>query len=187
MDLNLKAYTDEAVATADFKVGQCDGLLATSIRTKVWVPTPAALDNGGAATVVRNGKIDMDASYEVIRKAMQVLASPAAEKFSVQDKFEVAGIVPTGALYTFVRDKEIFKKGFSGVRMPAFDNDKLQALLIARAGATPVAANIRNFVTLFNNGNTDVVFAPAVAYFPLEINKGVGTKGGVSRLSLIHI
>ena len=47
-----------------------------------------------------------------------------------------------------------------------------------------MAANIRNFVTLFNNGNTDVVFAPAVAYFPLEINKGVGTKGGVSRFPL---
>ena len=182
--LNLKAYTDESVATEEFKVGQCQGLLATTIRTKAWVSTPAALDYGGAATVVRDNKVDIEASYDVIRKAGMALASPNAEKLMVEGKHEVAGILPAGALYVMVRDREIFKRGFAGARMPAFDNDKLQAYLIAKAGGVPVAANIRNFATMFNNGNVDVVFAPAVAYMPLELNKGVGSKGGISRFPL---
>ncbi len=184
ISVNLKAYTDESVATEDFKVGQCQGLLATTIRTKSWVSTPAALDYGGAATVVRDNKVDIEASYDVIRKAGMALASPNAEKLMVEGKHEVAGILPAGALYVMVRDREIFKRGFAGARMPAFDNDKLQAYLIAKAGGVPVAANIRNFATMFNNGNVDVVFAPAVAYMPLELNKGVGSKGGISRFPL---
>lgn len=184
MEINLKVYADEKVAAEDFRVGQCEGLLASSMRTKNYNPLTASLDNGGVATIVRNGKIDMDASYQVITKAIQVLAAPGAEKLNVQDRFEVAGIAPMGAIYIFVRDKTIFKRGFAGVRMPAFDHDKVQAYLIAKAGAQPVSVDMRNFVTNFNNGNTDVVFAPAVAYQPLEIFRGVGNSGGVSRFPL---
>lgn len=184
VDITVKPYLDERVAAEDFKVGQCNGLLATSIRTKTYNAVTAAMDHGGAVTIVRDGQIDLDASYQVIQRAMQALASPAAEKLNVQDRFEIGGILPTGALYIMARDKDIFKRGFAGARMPAFDDDKVQAYLIARAGATPVSANIRNFVTLFNNGGVDVVFAPAVAYLPLEIYRGVGTKGGVSRFPL---
>lgn len=184
VELTVRPYIDERVAAEDFRVGQCDGLLATSIRTKSYNAVTAALDHGGAVTIVRDGQIDLEASYQVIQRAMQALASPAAEKLNVQDRFEIGGIVPTGALYIMARDKDIFKRGFAGARMPAFDDDKVQAYLIAKAGATPVSANIRNFVTLFNNGGVDVVFAPAVAYLPLEIYRGVGTKGGVSRFPL---
>jgi hypothetical protein len=184
VDITLKAYTDERVAAEDFRVGQCDGLMATSIRTKPYNAVTAALDYTGAATIVRDGKIDLDASYQVIHKALQVFASPGAAKLSVQDRFEVGGIVPSGALYTIARDKTIFKRGFAGTRMPAFDHDKVQAYLIAKIGAQPVSADISNFVNKFNNGGVDVIFAPAVAYQPLEIYRGVGSKGGVSRLPL---
>ena len=68
--------------------------------------------------------------------------------------------------------------------MPAFDHDKVQAHLINLIGAQPVSADLRNFVTKFNNGGLDVIFSPAVAYLPMEINKGVGSKGGISRLPL---
>jgi hypothetical protein len=184
IEINVKVYSDEKVAAEDFRVGQCEGLLASSMRTRPYNTVTATLDAGGVATVVRNGKIDMDASYQVIAKAIQVLAAPGADKLNVQDRFEVAGIAPMGAIYIFVHDKAIFKRGFAGVRMPAFDNDKVQAYLIAKAGAQPVSVDMRNFVTTFNNGNTDVVFAPAVAYQPLEIHKGVGNSGGASRFPL---
>lgn len=184
MEVNIRPYIDERVASEDFRVGQCAGLMATSIRTKIYNSVTAALDHGGVATIVRNGKIDMDASYQVLQKAGQVLASPGAEQLNLQDRFEVGGIVPLGALYTMARDRTIFKRGFAGARMPAFDHDKVQAYLIARAGAQPVSVDMRNFVTMFNNGGLDVVFAPAVAYQPLEIYRGVGTKGGVSRFPL---
>jgi Family of unknown function (DUF6091) len=184
VDVDLKVYTDEKVAAEEFRVGQCEGLLASSMRTRAYNPVTATLDAGGVATVVRNGKIDMDASYQVIAKAIQVLASPGADKLNVQNRFEVAGIMPMGAIYIFVHDKTIFKRGFAGARMPAFDHDKVQAYLIAKSGAQPVSVDMRNFVTTFNNGNTDVVFAPAVAYQPMEIFRGVGKSGGASRFPL---
>jgi hypothetical protein len=184
IEFSVKVYSDEKVAAEEFRVGQCEGVMASSMRTRPYNPVTATMDAGGVATIVRNGKIDMDASYQVIAKAIQVLAAPGADKLNVQDRFEVGGIVPMGAIYIFVHDKGIFKRGFAGVRMPAFDNDKVQAYLIAKAGAQPVSVDMRNFVTTFNNGNTDVVFAPAVAYQPLEIYKGVGNSGGASRFPL---
>ncbi|RZL02936.1 MAG: hypothetical protein EOP36_06760 [Rubrivivax sp.] len=183
-ELKLKAYTDERVASEDFRVGQCDALLATSIRTRPYNGVTVAIDYAGASTIVKDGKIDLDASYDVVRKAIQLFASPAAAKLTVQDRFEVGGIIPMGGIYTFARDRAIFKKGFAGTRMPAFDDDKVQAYLIQRIGAQPVSSDISNFVTKFNNGSVDVIFAPAVAYKPLEIYRGVGTKGGVSRFPL---
>lgn len=184
VELKLKAYTDERVASEDFRVGQCDGLMATSIRTRPYGPVTAAIDYGGTATIVKEGKIDINASYEVVRKAIQVFASPGAAKLAIHDRFEVGGILPMGAIYTFARDRAVFKKGFAGLRMPAFDDDKVQAYMIQRIGAQPVSADMSNFVTKFNNGSVDLIFAPAVAYKPLEIYRGVGTKGGVSRFPL---
>ena len=184
VDLIIKSHTDERVASEEFRVGACDGLMATSLRTKPYNAVTAAMDYGGVATIVRNGAVDMAASYQVIHKALQVFASPAAAKLNVQDRYEVAGIVPFGPIYTWVRDRTLFKRGFAGTRMPAFDHDKAQAHVIALIGAQPVSADTRNFANKFNNGGLDVIFAPAVAYRPLEINKGVGTQGGVSRLPL---
>jgi hypothetical protein len=184
MEIKLKSYTDERVASEDFRVGQCQGLMATSLRTKTYNPTPGAMDYGGTATIVRDGKIDMDASYEVVRKAIALFSSPAAAKLVVNDKYELGGILPTGAVYTFVRDRNIFKKGFAGAKLPALDDDKVQSYLIQRIGAQAIACDISNFVTRFNNGALDAIFAPAIAYKPLEIYRGVGTNGGVSRLPL---
>jgi hypothetical protein len=184
VDIKLRAYSDEGIAAEDFKVGQCEGLLATSIRTKPYNGVTAAMDTAGAATIVRDGKIDMDASYKVIHKALQVLASPQASKFTIQDRFEMVGALPLGPIYVMVRDKTLFKKGFAGTRMPAFEHDKSQAYLIARLGAQPISVDTKTFVSKFNNGATDMVFAPAVAYQPLEIYKGVGKDGGVNRFPL---
>ncbi len=184
VNLGIKAYTDEHVASEEFKVGMCDALMATSLRTKPYNAVTAAMDYGGAATIVRDGTVDMAASYQVVHKAMQVFASPAGAKLNVQERFEVVGIVPFGPIYTWVRDRTLFKRGFAGTRMAAFDHDKAQAYVIAAIGAQPVSADTHNFATKFNNGGLDVIFAPAVAYKPLEIGKGMGTQGGVSRLPL---
>lgn len=182
--LDLKAYSDESVAAQDFKVGQCDALLATSMRTRSWVSLPTALDYPGAATIVKDGKVDIEASYQVIGQALRALATPQADRLMTQGDHEVAGIVPIGATYLLLRDRTLLKRHLAGARMPAFDNDKLQLYMIAKAGGVPVAANSRNFGTLFNNGNLDVVFAPALAFQALELHKGLGTSGGVSRFPL---
>ena len=40
---------------------------------------------------------------------------------------------------------------------------------------------------MFNNGSVDAAYAPAAAYKPLELYKGVGEKGGVIRYPLAQM
>ncbi len=184
-DIELKVYVDERVAVEDFRTGQCDAVMATALRTRSFNPLTAALDSVGASTVVKNGKLDMNASLEVVRKTVQTFSSPKAASLMVQGAYEVGGIVPLGAAYAFVNDRQISNlEAASGKRVAAFDYDKAQAQLIQRVGARPVAADVTNFGTMFNNGNVDVVMAPSIAYKPLELYKGMGTKGAVHRFPL---
>ncbi|MDO9235456.1 MAG: DUF6091 family protein [Aquabacterium sp.] len=184
-DLELKVYIDERVAVEDFRTGQCDAVMATALRTRVFNPLSAALDSAGASTVVRNGKVDMTGSYEVVRKTIQTFASPKAAALMVQGNYEVGGVVPLGAAYAFVNDRQISNlEAASGKRVAAFDHDKAQAQLIQRVGARPVVADVTNFGTMFNNGNVDVIMAPSIAFKPLELYKGLGNKGAVHRFPM---
>jgi len=42
-----------------------------------------------------------------------------------------------------------------------------------------------NFASKFNNGSVDFIGAPSLAYKPLELNKGIGKKGGIVRFPLM--
>ncbi|WP_290695280.1 putative solute-binding protein [Aquabacterium sp.] len=184
-DMELKAYVDERVAVEDFRTGQCDAVMATALRTRAFNALTAAIDSVGASTVVRSGKLDMNASLEVVRKTIQTFSSPKAAGLMVQGAYEVGGIVPLGAAYAFVNDRQISNlEAASGKRVAAFDYDKAQSQLIQRVGARPVAADVTNFGTMFNNGNVDVVMAPSIAFKPLELYKGMGTKGAVHRFPM---
>ncbi|RZI82275.1 MAG: hypothetical protein EOP38_16450 [Rubrivivax sp.] len=186
--IDLKAYTDERVAVEDFRAGQCDAVAATSFRTKPYNLLAATVDAIGATTFARNGKLDMDASYEVLRRAIEILSSPNASKLMVNGQYEVAGIVPIGAAYPIVNDRKINSvEAAAGKRIAALDVDKVQTMTITRIGAQPVASDITNFASKFNNGNVDVIFAPALAYKPLELYKGIGTKGAISRMPVTFL
>lgn len=184
-DMELKAYIDERVAVEDFRTGQCDAVMATALRTRAFNPLSAALDSVGASTLLRHGKLDMAGSIEVVRKTVGTFSSPKASALMVNGNHEVAGIVPLGAAYAFVNDRAIANlEAASGKRVAAFDHDKAQSELIQRVGARPVSADVLNFGTLFNNGNVDVVMAPSIAFKPLELHKGMGSKGAVHRFPM---
>lgn len=184
--IQIKTFTDERVAVEEFRTGQCDGVVATGLRTRPFVAAPAALDSVGASTIVRQGKVDLKASYEVVRQFVTLMSSPKAKDFVISGAYEIAGVFPLGAVYPFVNDRTIdtIEKA-QGKRVAAFDHDKAQSQLIQRAGAKPVAADITNFATMFNNGLVDIVMAPAMAYKPLELFRGVGSKGGVARFPVV--
>jgi len=68
--VELKGYTDERVASEDFRTGQCDGLIATGFRTRQFNAVAGSIDTLGATTIVKDGKIDIGDSYEVVRKVV---------------------------------------------------------------------------------------------------------------------
>lgn len=180
--LALKSYLDERVAVDDFRTGQCDAVLATAFRTRAFNPVTASTDAFGAALILRNGKVDHAAGHEVVRMASQIFNSPSAASHVVQGKYEMAGLIDVGAVYALVRDRRMnTPEAMAGKKIMAFDHDKAQAHLIQKAGAQPVTADITNFANKFNNGMADMAAAPAIAYKPLELLKGMGPKGAVSR------
>ncbi|HRH18202.1 MAG TPA: DUF6091 family protein [Aquabacterium sp.] len=186
VEITLKTYIDERVAVEDFRAGQCDGVMATSFRIKPFNGVSSSMDSIGSTTIVRNNKIDMAGSYEVVRRVIQAFASPGAAKMMVEGNYEVGGIFPLGAAYPIVRDRAWNSvEALSGKKIAAFDYDKAQGTMIQRIGAQPVSVDVTNIGPRFNNGFVDMVTLPAVAYKPLELYKGIGTKGAIGRFPVM--
>jgi hypothetical protein len=185
-DIELKSYVDERVAIEDYRAGQCDGVIATAFRTRAFNGVAGSIDSIGSTTIIKGGKVDIEASYEVVRKVIQVFSSPQAGKLMVEGNHEIGGIFPLGAAYPIVRDRKINSvEALSGKKIAAFDYDKAQGSMIQRIGAQPVSVDITNIGTKFNNGIVDMVTLPAVAYKPLELYKGIGKTGGIGRFPVM--
>ena len=50
-----------------------------------------------------------------------------------------------------------------------------------------VPVSIATFAPRFNNGYVDLAYAPAIAYEPFEMYKGMGDKGGILRFNLAQM
>ena len=59
--------------------------------------------------------------------------------------------------------------------------------MVQRVGAQAVPSDVTNFVAKFNNGQVDMVGAPAYAYKPLEIYKGLGKTGGMFNFPVLQV
>lgn len=177
MDFELKPYTDEKIAAEDFKAGQCDAVLMTGIRGRLFNTYTGSLDSIGSQP-----------DYAAARLAHQALASPKMASRMKSGPYEIAGIAPMGAAYLFVNDRKINTVGaLSGKRIAILDYDKAQAKMVQNVGASPVSSDVTNFAGKFNNGSVDICAAPAAAYKALELYKGLGQKGGVVRYALAQI
>ncbi len=188
--LELKGFNDEAAALEAYKSGQCDGFVGTAFRSRQFNAVAGSIDSLGATTIVRKGNVDMPASYEVMRKLIQTYAAPSPQvvKLMTNGEHEIAGIAPAGAAYPFVNDRRLSSvEALAGKRIVAFDYDKAQGAMIQRIKAIPVSATISNFHLKFNGGQADMMAAPTIAYQPLELHKGLGSKGAVVRFPLLLV
>jgi len=169
VNLKLKAYSDEKIATEDFRVGQCDAVVITGLRAKPFNTFAGSLESIGSIP-----------SYQHLKMVVSTISSPKAAHLMAQGNYEVAGVMPLGSAYLFLRDRSIDEVGkLAGKKFAVFDYDKSQAQLVQRIGAQAVPSDISNFATKFNNGVVDVIAAPATAYRPLELYRGLGVNGGI--------
>ena len=175
--LTLKAYTDERVVTEDFKAGQCDGIAVTTLRGRQFNHFVGSLDSVGAVPTNKH-----------LRVALQALASPQMAPAMTTGQYEVIGVAPLGGAYIMVRDRAINSiEKAAGKKIAVLDYDKSQAKMAQQMGLQPVASDITSFAANFNNGQVDIIAAPAIAYKPFEIYKGLGTTGAVYRFPLIQM
>lgn len=188
VNLDLRAFTNESRAVDEFKAGNCDAVMATGFRTRQFNSTAASTDTLGSSTVVRNGRIDIPASYDVMRTLIQTLSapSPQAGKLMVEGRYEVGGILPAGAAYPIVNDKRINTiEELAGKKIAALEHDPAQSIMIRRINAIPVPSDVHNIASRLSTGMADMIAAPALAYKPLGIDKSVGDRGGIARFPLM--
>ncbi|WP_370261724.1 putative solute-binding protein [Limnobacter sp.] len=170
-------YTNEAVAAKDFEIGKCDGLVATGIRTRRFNSFAGSLDAIGALP-----------NYQAVLLALKSMGSPQLQPVMVQGDYEVGGVLPFGAAYIFVKDRDIDSLAkAAGKRVAALAHDESQRKLIEQVGAQPVSAEVNNLGTMFNNGAVDIIVAPSIAYAPLELYKGIRKRGGVIDLPVAMV
>lgn len=176
-DVELKPYTDERIVAEDFKAGQCDGISLTGIRGRQFNAFTGSIDSIGAIT-----------TYAQMRDVLTLMSSPKLAPNMVSGSYEVVGIMPLGAAFLLVNDRAINNLSkVSGKKMAVLDYDKTQARMVQKVGAQPVASDVTNFAGKFNNGQVDIIGAPAVAFKPLELHKGLGAKGAIVRFPIIQI
>lgn len=177
IDMQLRAYTDERVAAEDFKAGHCDGVAITTIRARQFTPFVGSIDSVGALPTPRH-----------MRLLLEALANPKLAPRMVTDDIEVAGVIPMGPAYVMVIDRRIDSvEKAAGKKVAVLELDKAQARIVQRLGAQPVLSDLSNFAGKFNNHQVDVLVAPVLLYKPMELHKGVGTKGAIYRFPLGQI
>jgi len=177
VNADIKAYTDERVAAEDLKAGQCDAAAITTLRAKQFNKFVGSLDAVGA--IPDNAHMDM---------VLKTLASPRMAPLMRNGHYEVVGNIPLGAAFVMVNDRAINSiEKAAGKKVAVMEWDKSQAKMVQRMGAQPVASDVINFVGKFNNGQVDIIAAPALAFKPLEIYRGLGDKGAIYRFPLVML
>ncbi|MEQ1570992.1 MAG: putative solute-binding protein [Myxococcota bacterium] len=175
VEVEVRPYTDEETAAKDYEAGVCDGVVATGVRLQRF--------NRFASTFEAIGGLP---DYAMTKAMVNTLATSAgaAPKLS-QNGNTVVGFVPIGAVYLFVRDRNVDSIGeLAGKRIATMDYDAASKVMVDRVGAIMVPADLGSIGPKFNNGDVDACYVSAPAFKPFELQRGIGTKGGVLRAPL---
>jgi len=176
IDLQLEAYTDEKVASNDFKSGICSAVFLTNLLARDFVPFSAAF---GAPGAIR--------TLDELKTLSKTLNSPKALKFITNGKYEVTGLFPIGEIYTFVRDRKYRSlEDISGKKVSILNADIASSRFAEIVGASKVHTSLATWGGQFNNGNVDVMFGPALAYNTFELYKGLGENGAIIDFNILY-
>ena len=153
----------------------------TSMRARAYNKFAGSID---AISGVPSNDIAMKAiSYVLDQRNAKRLVSTLGK-----DKFEVARIVQIGTAYIFVRDRAINKiEQVKDKKFAVLHYDYAQKVMVNRIEAVPVMSEISNFIRRFNQGEVDIVAAPAYAFKPLELSKGLGNKGAMIKFPVVNV
>ena len=174
---NIKVFTDERVTAENFKAGQCDAAGISTMRARQFNLFMGSIEAVGGVT-----------TYEQLRLLLRTLLDPKIVPLTITEPYQILGVLPVGGTYIHVRDRAINSiEKAAGKKIAVIDWDKSQAEIVNKIGAHPVPANLSNFANLFNNGQVDIIVAPALVFRPFELNRGLGETGGIYRLPLTQM
>ncbi|WP_442878252.1 putative solute-binding protein [Acinetobacter sp.] len=179
--VQLISFQDEDLADKAFQNDKCDAVYMTSMRARTYNKFAGSIDALGGVP-----------SNKIAQKAVEYVLDPRNTKRMTTtlqgENYEVAGIGLIGSAYIFVKDRSLntIEKA-QGKKFAILHYDRAQRVMVERVGAIPVMSDISNFIKKFNTGEVDVVAAPAYAYKPLEIEKGLGFKGAMLNFPVVNV
>ena len=179
--VQLISFQDEDLADKAFQNDKCDAVYMTSMRARTYNKFAGSIDALGGVP-----------SNKIAQKAVEYVLDPRNTKRMITtlqgENYEVAGIGLIGSAYIFVKDRSLntIEKA-QGKKFAILHYDHAQRVMVERVGAVPVMSDISNFIKKFNTGEVDVVAAPAYAYKPLEIEKGLGSKGAMLNFPVVNV
>ena len=179
--VQLISFQDEDLAGKAFQNDKCDAVYMTSMRARTYNKFAGSIDALGGVP-----------SNKIAQKAVEYVLDPRNTKRMTTtlqgESYEVAGIGLIGSAYIFVKDRSLntIEKA-QGKKFAILHYDRAQRVMVERVGAVPVISDISNFIKKFNTGEVDVVAAPAYAYKPLEIEKGLGSKGAMLNFPVVNV
>ena len=177
VDLSFKVYNDDRVASEEFKNGVCDMLNLPGIRAREYNDFTGSINAVGALP-----------SYKHLGMVIKTLSSKKATKLMRKGDYEIIGITPIGAIFLFVNDQNIkIPEDMAGKKITVLDTAPETGYLAERIGMTPVSSSIMNALQKFNNHAVDITGAPALAYEPLEMYKGLEPNGGIIKWPSLQI
>ena len=175
--VDIQVFMDERITAENFKAGQCDAAGISTLRARQFNHFIGSLDAVGAVP-----------SYAHMRTILHTLLDPKIIPLSITEPYQIVGVMPIGALYVMVRDRQINSiEKAAGKKIAVLDWDKSQAKMVQKLGAQPVASDITNFAGKFNNGQVDIIAAPAIAFKPMELYRGLGDTGAIYNFPLAQI
>ena len=176
VDIELKVYTDDAQLDTAFRAGQCDMASMIGMRARAFNMFTGTVDAPG---VIEN--------WVQLHDVMNVMASPQLARFMVSGNTEVVGMIPIGPDYMVTSNRAINSlETAKGKKVAIMAWDKTQPMMAEYFHVIPVPTDIPHYATLFNDGKVDFLTVPMALYKPLELNKGVGTQGGIVRRPLFQ-
>ena len=179
--VQLISFQDEDLADKAFQNDKCDAVYMTSMRARTYNKFAGSIDALGGVP-----------SNKIAQKAVEYVLDPRNTKRMTTtlqgESYEVAGIGLIGSAYIFVKDRSLntIEKP-QGKKFAILQYDRAQRVMEERVGAVPVMSDISNFIKKFNTGEVDMVAAPAYAYKPLEIEKGLGSKGAMLNFPVVNV
>jgi hypothetical protein len=178
VSIELVPYTDDNKLIDAFESGRCDMASMIGFRARKYNQFTGTID---APSTIEN--------YMEMHDLLNLLASPKLDKYMVSGGYEVVGVLPVGAGYAMVDDRNINNLAAAvgkKVTVPKFDKSLL--VVVNGIKAKPVLLDLLDYGGSFAKGDVDIIMIPLVLYKPLEIEKTlVKTNGGIIRRPLFEL
>ena len=171
IEFKTQYFIDEQEAAEQYESGACDLVNLPDFRARKYNHFTGSINAVGAIP-----------DYKHLGIAIQTLASTEAQPFMTVGEHEIFGISLIGGLHSFLADRSwVTPELLVGKRISILEGVEESEYLNQQTGMVAVMSGLSDVFNNFNNKVVDATVAPLIVYEGLEMKKGLGVNGGISR------